>query len=126
MLNSASRYLVLAVALTARVVPGQTATTPPVTSTGRRVYIGGGQHIYLNCTGRGSTTGSTTVILEAGAGDFAEVWSLVQPKVAELTRVCSYDRGGYGWSDPGTRPRTYAQLAIELRTALDRAGEKPP
>jgi pimeloyl-ACP methyl ester carboxylesterase len=122
MLNSASRYLVLAVALPARVVPGQTATTPPVPSTGRRVDIGGGQHIYLNCTGRGSTT----VILEAGAGDFAEVWSLVQPRVAEDTRVCSYDRGGYGWSDPGTRPRTYAQLAIELRTALDRAGEKPP
>jgi pimeloyl-ACP methyl ester carboxylesterase len=91
-------------------------------STGRRVDIGGGQHLYLNCTGNGSPT----VILEAGAGDFAEVWSLVQPRIAELTRVCSYDRGGYMWSDPGARPRTYAQLALELRTALDRAGEKPP
>ncbi|HEY2854358.1 MAG TPA: alpha/beta hydrolase [Gemmatimonadaceae bacterium] len=122
MLKSVSRLLLLALAFAVPVVSGQTATTPPVPSTGRRVNVGGGQHIYLNCTGRGSTT----VILEAGAGDFAEVWSLVQPKVAELTRVCSYDRGGYGWSDPGTRPRSYAQLAIELRTALDRAGEKPP
>jgi len=122
MLNGIARLLPLALAIAPHMVAGQITTMPVAPSTGRRVDIGGGQRIYLNCTG----SGSTTVILEAGAGDFAEVWSLVQPKVAELTRVCSYDRGGYGWSDPGSRPRTYAQLAIELRTALDRAGEKPP
>jgi pimeloyl-ACP methyl ester carboxylesterase len=114
--------LLLVLTLTAGAASAQTTTTPPVPSAGRRVDIGGGQHLYLNCTGKGSPT----VILEAGAGDFAEVWSLVQPRVAEFTRVCSYDRGGYMWSDPGARPRTYAQLALELRTTLDRAGETPP
>ena len=122
MLNRISRVLLLELSLATRVVSGQTTTVPPVPSPGRRVDIGGGQHLYLNCTGKGSPT----VILESGAGDFAEVWSLVQPRISELTRVCSYDRGGYAWSDPGTRPRTYAQLALELRTALDRAGEKSP
>ncbi|HTO72858.1 MAG TPA: alpha/beta hydrolase, partial [Gemmatimonadales bacterium] len=39
---------------------------------------------------------------------------------------CSYDRGGYAWSDPGTVPRTFAQLALELHTALVKLGERPP
>jgi pimeloyl-ACP methyl ester carboxylesterase len=88
---------------------------------GRLVDIGG-QKIHLNCTGHGSPT----VVLESGVGDFSVVWSLVQPSVAAETRVCSYDRGGYAWSEPGARPRTFAQLALELRTALARGGERGP
>lgn len=65
-------------------------------------------------------------MLENGTGDFSMIWSLVQPRVGEFTRVCSYDRGGYAWSQPGTRPRTFAQLSLELRTALKKSGEKPP
>lgn len=84
--------------------------------------IGGGQRIYLDCRGGGSPA----VILEAGAGDLSFVWALVQDKAAAFTTVCSYDRGGYLWSDPGARPRTYAQLALELHTALDRAGVRQP
>ena len=47
--------------------------------------------------------------------------------------MCSYDRGGYAWSDPGAEPRTFSQLALELHTvelkvkldvpALDQPGE---
>src|SRR5262249_34215058 len=54
------------------------------------------------------------------------IWSLVQPEVAKLTRACSYDRAGYAWSDPGNRPRTFAQLTLELRTALERLHVPPP
>jgi pimeloyl-ACP methyl ester carboxylesterase len=82
----------------------------------------GGQRLYLDCRG----TGSPTVLLEAGAGDFSFVWALVQGRIATFTRVCSYDRAGYLWSEPGERPRTYAQLALELKTALGRAGVRPP
>lgn len=89
--------------------------------TGQLVDIGG-QRIHLDCRG----TGSPTVLLEAGAGDLGAVWTPVQDRVRTFTRVCSYDRGGYALSDPGTRPRTYAQLSLELRTALDRAGVRPP
>jgi len=42
-----------------------------------------------------------TVVLSAGAGDFAVDWALVQPEVAKTTRVCSYDRSGEAWSDLG-------------------------
>jgi pimeloyl-ACP methyl ester carboxylesterase len=54
------------------------------------------------------------------------IWALVQPGVSAFTRVCSYDRGGYAWSDPGIRPRTFAQLALELHTALDKMHIDPP
>ena len=82
----------------------------------------GGQRLHMYCAGHGSPT----VLLEAGAGEFSVIWSLVQPNVARFTSVCSYDRGGYAWSDPGTRPRTYWQLALELRTAARRLGLTPP
>jgi pimeloyl-ACP methyl ester carboxylesterase len=82
----------------------------------------GGQRIHLNCTGRGSPT----VVFENGAGDLSVVWLLVQPRVSETTRACSYDRAGYAWSDPGARPRTYDQIALELHSALEKAGEHGP
>jgi pimeloyl-ACP methyl ester carboxylesterase len=40
--------------------------------------------------------------------------------------VCAYDRGGYAWSEPGRRPRTFAQLALELHEALRRLSVRPP
>jgi pimeloyl-ACP methyl ester carboxylesterase len=98
----------------------QDARSAPPAPPGRLVDIGG-QRIHITCTG----AGSPTVLLENGTGDFSVIWALVQPPVAEFTRVCSYDRGGYAWSDPGTRPRTFAQLALESRQAL-RALDVPP
>ena len=46
--------------------------------------------------------------------------------IAGLDRACTYDRAGYGWSDPGPRPRTPQQFARELHTLLHNAGEPPP
>jgi pimeloyl-ACP methyl ester carboxylesterase len=66
------------------------------------------------------------VVLEAALGASAVSWSLVQPEVAKLTRVCSYDRAGFGWSAPGALPRTAGRIADELRTLLERAGLEPP
>ena len=65
-------------------------------------------------------------MLESGTADVSVIWSLVQPGVSSFTRVCSYDRGGYAWSDPGTQPRSFAQLALELYTALARIQIAPP
>jgi pimeloyl-ACP methyl ester carboxylesterase len=49
-------------------------------------------------------------------------WILVHPKIAKVTRVCAYDRAGYGWSDPGPQPRDARQVAAELHTLLSEAG----
>ena len=55
-------------------------------------------HIY--CLGEGSPT----IVLDHAGGVPSPAWSLVQPQLAEHTRVCSYDRAGYGWSDPASAP----------------------
>ncbi|HEX6719678.1 MAG TPA: alpha/beta hydrolase, partial [Pyrinomonadaceae bacterium] len=46
--------------------------------------------------------------------------------VSRFTRVCSYDRAGFAWSDPGPTPRTMRQEASELHTLLQAARIKAP
>jgi pimeloyl-ACP methyl ester carboxylesterase len=50
----------------------------------------------------------------------------VFPEVARFTRVVSYDRAGYGKSEPGPAPRSQERLAKELHTLLHNAGIMPP
>lgn len=88
---------------------------------GRLIDIGGFR-LHLNCTGQGSPT----VLLDAALGASSISWSLVQPALARITQVCSYDRAGFGWSDAGPMPRTAGRIAAELRTLLERAGVSPP
>jgi pimeloyl-ACP methyl ester carboxylesterase len=88
---------------------------------GKSVDVGG-YNLNINCTGQGSPT----VVLEAGLGVPAISWRAVQPEIAKFTRVCSYDRAGYDWSDPGPMPRTTVQSENELHRLLQNAGEKPP
>ena len=87
-----------------------------------RLVEANGIKMQIHCTGRGSPT----VILEAGLGDILTEWKHLQPAIAKHTRVCSYDRAGYGRSDPGILPRISRQIAIELHTLLNNAGEAPP
>ena len=82
----------------------------------------GGHKLHVNCTGKGSPTG----VVENGLGDFSFDWSLVQAQVSSLTRICTYERAGYAWSDPGPKPRTFSQLNLELRDALNKLGEQGP
>ncbi len=77
----------------------------------------GGYRLHINCTG----TGSPTVVIEAGLGDWSTGWGFVQPEVAKTTRVCTYDRAGWGWSEEGPLPRDAAQFAKELHTLLQNA-----
>jgi pimeloyl-ACP methyl ester carboxylesterase len=88
---------------------------------GRLVSIDGHQH-HLFCTG----TGTPTVILEEGAGGASLNWVWIQRTVAATTRVCSYDRPGYGWSDPSDTPRDAETVGRELDALLKSADEKGP
>jgi pimeloyl-ACP methyl ester carboxylesterase len=82
----------------------------------------GGHRLHVYCTGQGSPT----VVVETGLGDFSFDWALVQTRVSRFTRICTYDRAGYAWSDPGPKPRTFAQINLELHDALKKLGEKGP
>jgi pimeloyl-ACP methyl ester carboxylesterase len=94
------------------------AATPPP---GRLVDIGG-YRLHLWCTG----DGAPAVILDTGLGGSSAGWGFVQPDVARFTRVCSYDRAGMGYSDPGPSPRTARRIANELAELLSRSGIAGP
>ncbi len=93
------------------------ANPPP----GQMVDVGG-YRLHINCMG----TGSPTVVIDAGWGDWSLGWSSVQADVAKTTRVCTYDRAGMGYSEAGPLPRDAEQFAGELHTLLDRAGIPGP
>lgn len=89
---------------------------------GQRVDVGGySLHIY--CTGEGS---GSTVVVDAGAGDFSTGWQGIQPEVSKSARICTYDRAGYGWSDSSPHPRTATQMSKELHQLLVNANIEPP
>jgi pimeloyl-ACP methyl ester carboxylesterase len=95
----------------------QRAYPPP----GEMVDLGG-HRLHIDCVGQGSPT----VILESGLGNMSADWANVQPEVAKTTRVCTYDRAGTGWSEPGPEPRDPRQIAHELHTLLGEAGIDGP
>jgi pimeloyl-ACP methyl ester carboxylesterase len=94
------------------------AANPPP---GRLVDVGG-HKLHMWCTG----SGEPTVILETGLGGSSVDWGFVQPEIAKFTRVCSYDRAGLGYSDPGPSPRTARRIAHELAQLLDRTSISGP
>jgi pimeloyl-ACP methyl ester carboxylesterase len=92
----------------------------------------GGRRLYLECLG----DGSPTVVLEGGLSSAASrgIWNVpawapqitIQPDLANLTRVCAYDRAGFGLSDPGPTPQTAVSVTDDLHALLQSAGVEPP
>jgi len=78
--------------------------------------------LSIDCRGQGSPT----VILDSGLGVPAIGWNPAQTEIAKFTRVCSYDRAGYGWSGASSGPRTSIQIVKELHALLEAANEKGP
>ncbi len=86
------------------------------------VFDVGGHDMHLYCVG----DGEPTVLLETSQGDPALNYRPLQEELARTTRVCSYDRSGLGWSQPGPSPRTGKQNVSELVALLNTAGESGP
>ena len=83
----------------------------------------GGKLSHLNCTGEGAPT----VVLESGWSIGGSLdWVRVQPAIAGLTRVCSYDRAGILWSEARRGPRDATRSVEELHALLRAASEAPP
>jgi len=82
----------------------------------------GDYRLHLTCTGQGSPT----VVLEAGAGSPGLTWTFVQEEIEKSTRVCSYDRAGFGWSEPAAGPLSPQQVASDLHALLETAGVPGP
>ena len=88
------------------------ARTHPVPGT---FYKVDGRRMHMNCTG----VGTPTIILESGIGDDWLIWQAVQPELSKVTRICSYDRFGLGWSSPDFGPRDAVTIAAQLHRLFD-------
>ena len=81
-----------------------------------------GYKMHIYCMGEGGPT----IILDHVGGGSSMDWALIQPKLAGHTRVCAYDRAGFGWSDYNPAPRTMEQQVNELHNLLQGANEQGP
>jgi pimeloyl-ACP methyl ester carboxylesterase len=88
----------------------------------QRVDIGG-RALFIACEG----VGHPTVMMETGSSDAGIVWgrALIR-RVAEISRVCVYDRAGLGYSDPGEPPTDSGKVSAELQALLVGAIITPP
>ncbi|BDA67745.1 alpha/beta hydrolase fold protein [Calothrix sp. PCC 7716] len=99
------------------------------TSRDRRRFLPPGKLIEINGNNwhyQIMGEGHPTVIMDSGTGGTHLDWQLVQPEVAKFTRILTYDRAGYGWSDLSSKPRTAKQVVSELRQLLREAEIEPP
>ncbi len=83
-----------------------------------------GRKLQIDCRGNGSPT----VVLESGGMDIfgGQSWAPIQDSIAATTRVCSYSRPGFMWSDSLATALDDEGYARDLRAALRTANEAPP
>ncbi len=82
----------------------------------------GTHKLYLTCQG----SGRPVVVIDTAFGDTYLNWSSIIREISQSTRVCTYDRAGYGQSEPGPLPRNSQREAEELHTLLQNAGIRSP
>lgn len=76
-----------------------------------------GRMMHIHCQG----TGTPTVVVEQGLGGLSLAWQEIHHRIAELTRVCSYDRAGMGYSEPIGHPTRAPEVAERLYLLLQGA-----
>jgi pimeloyl-ACP methyl ester carboxylesterase len=92
------------------------SVTEQLSLPGKLVDIGT-HRLHIFCAG----SGQPTVVIDSGLGGNSLEWIRVQRSLAPNVQICSYDRAGYGWSEPGPRPRTSSRIVDELFALLKKA-----
>lgn len=93
----------------------------PYAKPGQLIDIGG-RRMNLRCTG----VGVPTVVLMAGLSSWSYIWYKTVPTIARKTRVCAFDRAGYGFSDPAPKPQIVSDVVDDLHAALNAASIPQP
>ncbi len=78
--------------------------------------------LHIDCGG----SGFPIIVFDSGALDSSRQWNQVQPEIAKVTRACSFDRAGLGWSERSPSPPTFKQNVQDLHELLRRAHEPGP
>ena len=81
-----------------------------------------GRRVHVFTLGRGTPA----VVFESGIAASSLNWTAVQREVARITSASTYDRPGFGWSDPARGPADAASACARLRATLVAAGIAPP
>ncbi len=89
----------------------------PYASARDSVRLPDGRTFHLVCMGRGAPV----VILSTGAADWSIDWNKVQPEVAKKTRVCAWDRAGFGLSTMPPKIQTVLDTTTDLQDGLEAA-----
>ncbi|UZK67797.1 alpha/beta fold hydrolase [Sphingomonas sp. M1-B02] len=102
--------------------PAQTRGPLPLPLVDRQVAVDGSRRLHIRCGG----AGTPTVVLNAGLGGDADSWRGVQHQIAQSTRVCSWDRPGFGSSDESGASQDAAYTTSQLEKLLSAADVRPP
>jgi pimeloyl-ACP methyl ester carboxylesterase len=86
------------------------------------VDVESGRRLNLFCLGHGFPT----VIYEAGGGEDSVSFRRVQRPLSAITRVCSYDRAGLGFSDAAVRASNAENIVADLHRLIEKAGLGTP
>jgi pimeloyl-ACP methyl ester carboxylesterase len=70
--------------------------------------------------------GSPVVVIDVGLAGRTEEWAAIRDRIAQETAVVTYDRAGYGRSEPGPFPRNAGREADELNALLEAASIPGP
>ncbi len=70
--------------------------------------------------------GTPVVVIESGLADQMEKLKPLRERIARITRVVTYNRAGYGQSEPGPLPRNSSREAEELKRLLEKASVPGP
>lgn len=82
----------------------------------------GSHRLQIHLEGKGTPA----VVIDAGLADQLDKLRPLQKRLARVTRVITYNRAGYGKSEPGPLPRHSGREAEELRTLLEKASIPGP
>lgn len=78
--------------------------------------IDAGQGLHARVLG----SGAPTVVFESGISASSISWTVLQPRIAELTTTVSYDRAGLGWSEPSSGTFDADRMLADFSALLDR------
>ncbi|MGP4108832.1 alpha/beta fold hydrolase [Virgibacillus sp. L01] len=84
----------------------------------------GDREIHINVKGEKSDL--PPVVIETGTGNWSYDWSQFQDKLSEHTQVITYDRAGYGWSDPPSNGFSLESTISDLDQILGYAEIETP
>ena len=93
-----------------------------IAGTPGQLYNVDGYSMHLYCTGQGAPT----LVLAAGLGDDFTIWAKIQPELSKVTRVCSYDRAGFGWSQSRSDVQDANSISAQLHELVLVAGVHRP